>query len=60
MGWNPNEEPGEFVTEEELQVLRALWRTYAPQPLRFCANRIGQPVSLVERVEAMLFPGGMD
>lgn len=47
---------GEFVTEAELSVLRALWRNYADHV--YLAKVAGVPISLVERVEALLFPEG--
>ncbi len=60
-GLTEDTDRGEFVTEAELQVLRALWRLHSRQmSLTFFANQIGVRLSLVERVEALLFPSGMD
>lgn len=54
-------EKGEFVTEAELGVLRALWRTFIDggEEREALAEGADAPLSMVERVEAMLFPGGM-
>lgn len=53
---------GEFVAEAELLVLRALWRDAIKgdtQEHLYLAKLAGAPVSMIERVECLLFPEGM-
>ena len=52
---------GEFVTGDEMDVLRALWRDKVSTPgdALLLAARADVPVTMIERVETMLFPNGM-
>jgi hypothetical protein len=51
---------GEFVTGQELRVLALLWRLRiaGDQDRRRFADLMGLPLSLIERVEALVYAGG--